>query len=118
MNADPFDKYVRLEPVPTTLPGERDVVPAPVSAERVARVGLLEPTPPARAFAPADAERTPAPPKVWDGGVRTLGPLLLIPGRSVHVEDLAEAEQLHRTLGEAITHLRTEFGVPAGVPGA
>lgn len=120
MSTDPFDKYARLYPLPP-LPEQRsalaDEVPLFEPAPRrpaapdyvgVYDFGCCDTRPLRKAFAPDD---TPAsPPRVWPGGVRTLGPLLLIPGRSVHVEDLAEAEQLHRAIGEAIAHLHTEFG--------
>lgn len=50
-----------------------------------------------------------APPQVWPGGIRTLGPFLLVPAQAFNAGDVAAAERFHTALGEAIEHLRVEF---------
>lgn len=55
-----------------------------------------------------------AAPRVWPGGVEVIGPLLRFPGRTVHVEDLEEADAHIRSVTEAVAELRREFGPDGG----
>lgn len=48
-------------------------------------------------------------PRTWPGGVQVIGPLLRIPGRTVHVDDLDEAVQHAAAVTEAIACLHREF---------
>ena len=51
----------------------------------------------------------PAGPRTWPGGVQVIGPLLRIPGRTIHVDDLDEADEHAASVVEAIAELRAEF---------
>ncbi len=42
----------------------------------------------------------------WDGGVRVMGQLVCIPGRCIHVEDIAQAEQHAAAVLAAVAMLR------------
>ncbi len=45
---------------------------------------------------------------VWEGGVRVAGPLLLIPGRSIDVDHLADAHQHVAAVLAACDHMEQE----------